>query len=577
MVYRVVLSSVQAKIWWYIASGSLLIYLCCTIALRASVSSIFLPKPQGFYTMHYRRPHQDYVDRCAQPATPAVTLSYQAARHTDGIAQALFGDTRWKFTGSEVAGRNTATDFLADNFGLAPDFQGTLSFNPSIKSITFDLFYQLTLGAWCENLYVELAAPLVHTRWNLGMCERIDVPGMDYMPRCMIGSDTQIRPASGILEALSGYFFAGDMQVPWYQGMFDPSTQEVTRLADISVALGSTVYRSECCHMRAAILTIMPTGNSYSPKTLFRPIVGNGSRWELGGMAELQLQYDPAPEHHLDGYIVAVATHLFPSMQHRMFDFAEYGPLSRYLLLKRMRIELSDGTFTYPYAGTLMNGITMATQLCKVSCPLQGDLTLQATYRYRSLQWDIGYNLYGRTHESICIIKPSAACGTSGYAYTPKGTTGTCYRVYSGDPVDQELTPEPLTSGQYATIHHGGPTMLPQAVTTALGTIPLTWSSNDNNSGIIGQTVAAITGATTYEQPERSTPPRFLSSVDLLPSSGAAPTAHVQTLFTQIGYRWDTPCIEPAVLLGAAAMFGRYGCYDALSEWSIWTQLNVRF
>lgn len=555
----------------------LVLYCMMLVSPLAALSSIFLPKPQGFYTMHYRRPHQDYQDRCAQPATPAVTLSYQSSRRSDAIAKALFGAQSWNFTGSEVLDRNPQTDFLADNFGLAPDFQGRLFFKPSMKSITFDLFYQLTLSSWCEDLYIELAAPLVHTRWHLGMCETVRDQGMAYLPRCLMGSDATLQPAQSIVDALSGSFLSGDLQIPWYSGRFNPGTKEITRLADISAAIGGTVYRSDLCHLRAAILTIMPTGNSYSPKELFKPIVGNASRWELGGMAEIQLHYDVAPEHHVDGFLVAVATHIFPSMQHRIFDFADYGPFSRYLLLKRMRIEMVNDLFTYPYAGTLTNAINISSRLCKVSCPLQGDLTLQATYRYKHLQWDVGYNLYGRTHESICIVKPSAQCGTSGYAYAPKGTEGTCYRVYSGDPVTQELTPQPLTSAQYATIHSGGLVMLPKPVAAGAGTIPLTWSSNDNNDGIIGQTVAAITAAPTYQQPQTSNPPRFLSAVDLLPASGAAPTTHVQTVFTQIGYRWDTPCIEPTVLIGAAAMFGVYGRYDALSEWSVWTQLNVRF
>lgn len=554
--------------------------------------SIFLPKPQGYYTMHYRRPYQDYKYRCAQPATVALTASYQASRKSDEIARALFGASAWRFTGSEVVGR-LPQDLLADNFGLAPDFVGSVRFCPSTKAITLDLSYKLELPSfttWCDWLYIELAAPLVHARWNLQLCEMITQPGMSTFPRCMMGNGSSLQPAQTIGQVLGGDFVitgsTSDLQVPWYHGWIVAGEQHITRLADISVALGSTLYHGAWeqagCTVRTAVLTLMPTGNTYAAQQVFQPIVGNGGRWELGATVEAHGWWEPAVQHHLGIYGVATGTHLFSKLQPRIFDFTANGPLSRYLLLKEYTVVTVANQFTYPYAGILSNAINFTTRCCEVSCPFQGDITVQATYGYKHLQWDLGYNFYGRTAEHLYVPTSSLPSELEGYAFAPKGTEGTCYRLYdtNGNPtITQELAPVSLNSAQEATIHGPGMIMAPQpvVVTNPADQVALTWSSNNNNANIIGQSIDVVTASATYQVPQTSNPPRFLTRADLDLASGAAPKALVHTLFAQCAHHWDDPCVEPAVLVGAAAMFGKYGCYDALCEWSVWAQFNVRF
>jgi len=418
----------------------------------SSVTTVFLPKPQGYYQHHYTRPYEDELIRCTQPCLGSITLAYYHSTHASAIAESLFGTTQLTVMGSQVPQRSSNA-LLADQFGLATDFVGSICFTPKIQYIALDFFYHISFPSWCEALFVEIGAPLVYAHWNLHTRTHITQQGSAFFPNAYMSRNpnpaktppttTLDRTAPTITEAFSGHFLFGDMQSPWIYGKFPQGAQHRTRLADISLVLGAHLHCTDTLLLRAALLCIVPTGNKTDPKFLFTPTIGNGDHWELGFNVMSIFRLHGNDGHTLDLRMIGNLTHPFDEHSRRSFDFTGRGPLSRYLLLK----QITHSDITQPpfqYNQTLINGINFATRSCEISIAIQGDFTVEARYTtpHSRLSW--GYVLYGRTHEQIRAICTDAPADSAGTFYAIKGTQGAYYHTYgvsSGNITTEQLPP----------------------------------------------------------------------------------------------------------------------------------------
>jgi len=571
--------------------SSCLFVLISMTPLHCSVYTIFLPKPQGYYQNNFLRPlHKHQSDRTGQQGIFSSIVSYRNSMKSESIAQALFGSPTLNFTGSEVIGRDPCHDLLADYFGLAPDFQGNLNLKPKLQTVTFDFSYHLDLSNWCESLFLEIAAPLVHTRWNLNACPTSAQRGMFTFPRGYMSANPQpsqnpppaLTPADNtaptLQEALDGNFSYGDMRTPWRSGIFIFDDQDLTRVADVSFALGADFFHSDYSILQAGLLTIAPAGNKYNPTTNFNPVIGNADRWEFGFILRGSYDYTWHENHTFRFLGMGTFTHPFDIIQRRMFDLKRRGPLSRYMLLKQETL----ANDVYSYAGQLIHAINFSTRHAQIGCQAQGDFTLQVSYEISRYCIDFGYNFYGRTAETAHLLRRSPPCEVQGNVYAFKGTEGVDYRQYAVNPVTNIVTneiepPQALNSAQSATIFSGGPVCFPQNITAPTNTILLTWNSNNNNSNIINQNATTITTSPTYQAPQASNPPCLLSDQDLHLCSGIAPSTEVHTLFMRIGYCGRTCGTDTCASLGVTSEFGRYGIYDALFQWGAWAQITVQF
>jgi len=563
---------------WYLFLTS-----CLSMShLSATVYTLLLPKSQGYYQNHFLRPlHTHEDDRDTQQGVFSAMVAYRNSFKSDDIARALFNGTVINLSGSQVLNRKDS-DLLADYFGLAPDFQGSLSMHPEMKTVTFDFFYHLDLSPWCQSLFIEIGAPLVHTHWTLKGCETIINRGMSQFPTAYMSPDANAPTAPNLESALNGYFTFGDMRTPWYSGAFVFGEQDLTRVADVSFALGQDIYRCDNWFLQAALLTIAPAGNKYIPTTNFYPVIGNADRWELGftfqGAGDIIMPHGNT----LRFTGIGTFTHPFDIIQQRMFDFRCRGALSRYMLTKQ---ELrSDDQTSATYSNQLLHGVNFATRFVQVACRAQGDLTLQASYLMPCAWIDIGYNFFGRSAEKIHVARPhfnQPSPTMLNSIYVLKGTEGAYYRQYNynvSNTITNEVTPpSPLNSSQQATIYAGGPVCNPQPITQPTNTIALTWNSNDNNNDIIGETVVTVTSSPTYQAPQESQPPCALTCNDLDFCSGAAPATEIHTLFARVGYHGETCGTLVHVSLGATGEFGHYGKYNALYQWGVWTQIVIQF
>ncbi|MBA2307093.1 hypothetical protein H0W26_03095, partial [Candidatus Dependentiae bacterium] len=303
--------------------------------------------------------------------TGHVLGSYQSVR-PKSIARALFGDCVLRFAGSQIVDRG-GCELLADNFGLSPYFRGSVFVNPSIQNSVLDNQFFIGLDPLYPGLYLRFHAPLVHTRWNLGLSQQITEleDGCKGFPEGAVAATAS--PAScSILQALQGDKSFGDMKNPWTFGHIRSGVATRTGFADIDLIIGCDFIQCDEYHFGLYGQLGIPCGNKPSARSVFAPLIGTGRHLEIAlGISGHIILWQRDVDSFVGFYCEGNAAHLFKTTQHRSFDFCTNGQLSRYMLLKQLA-KVDD---QFVYDGTLVNGIDIATRRVSVSIPLQGDIS----------------------------------------------------------------------------------------------------------------------------------------------------------------------------------------------------------
>ena len=412
------------------------------------VGTPFLPRPQGLNSAALFNPFYygcGIEDRCM---SFSLGYRYNQIFRERRLARCLFGSEILRFKGSQVhqALHDNKKIFLADNFGLAPDFQGKLMVKPKIKNHIIDIMTRVELGSWAETFagaYLAFNASVVHSVWQLNPCEtrqtatRVDNT-FAQLPPCYMASTTNssIEPAGDLNTALSGDFLFGDMQSVWRFGRFegdDGRQRRDTKLANIDIILGYD-FVGESYHVGGFLKGVAPTGTQPDSRTVFQAIIGNGHHWEFGGGVDAHYDLWMQGDHCLGAYLNGCVTHLFKDTQWRTFDFKKAkhphvsGFFSRYVLLKEFD---ASGN----YADRLINAVNFTTRRIKSSFDVQGDASLRLIYRLKrcedegELAIGVGYNVYGRSQEDIsglCDCCPEF----SNRRFGIKGVNGVCAREF---------------------------------------------------------------------------------------------------------------------------------------------------
>lgn len=558
--------------------------LRCSTACYDCGTSIFLPRSQGANTaremmewnpfMYKYNVDQDYTH--LQLAVE-YTRSFRPCR----IAQSLFCTDCLTFSGSQVPDRQNGTDVIADYFGLAPDFRGTLKIRPRIENYILDFEIFAGFDEWCPGAFLRLHIPVTHTRWNLGLdecfpCDNLTTVtaqrfSQGQIPQCyMSTSTTAVTPAFDLHEALSGRFLFGDMKTPWRFGKFDFSPRNKTLMADVDIMIGQSFWCSPSFVNAFYLKAVVPTGNRPKSKFVFEPIVGNGKFWELGGGISGHWIWlgNPCASYYTVGfYWEGNVTHLFSTHQKRSFDFINNGLLSRYLLLKEFE---KDGI---TYAGNMINAINFATRNCNVRINAQGEFSIALCVRNDSWVGNIGYNIWGKTKETVCIAT-HCPCELDRRKFGIKGTEGVCaleYTINSGT-FGSFVESLPINSTQSnTTMFTPGTVDNPQLVQpTVPGDIVVTALSRQViGSPIFGNDVILA---------QNSERPVILTCEDLDPNSAALCSALTHKFFAHFSYIWFDTCWEPNIGIGAEIEIdGKAPHRQSLNQWGIWVKGGISF
>ncbi len=340
---------------------------------------------------------------------------------------------RIRITGSLREDRN-ANDWLADYFGLPTDYKSFVTFEPRIDNFLVDFNFYVGMDEWCKGMYFRVHAPVVHTRWDLNMCEHIEDAGVanhwpGYFNKWYVGTSPNFYgiPRANLVSSFASFISGcGTINLaglndgsnnairndivfnPLCHAKMDCCRRTKTAFADLQMALGWNIWCDDCYHAGFNIRAAAPTGNRPEGCYLFEPIVGNGKHWELGAglTSHWCFWQDECECRSMAFYLDANVTHLFKSKQCRTFDLCS-KPLSRYMLAAKFKTpvnELETEGNLVPvkqFAGIYSPVANLTTIPVDVSVGVQGDLAFMLQYVHNNWSFDIGYNFWGTSCEKI--------------------------------------------------------------------------------------------------------------------------------------------------------------------------------
>jgi hypothetical protein len=618
--------------------GRIILYFAILISASATQvsarsNSVIIPRSQSFNAARELVGWQQFINRADTNGTYgalAFTAEYEQTFGSARLMQFLFdgdiilsnknaaiGNTisfcpsgcndtaQLRIQGSCVSFR-TPQAWLADYFGLSPDFDSTVFFKPTIQQALFDIDAYIGLDAYTEGLYVRFHAPLVWTKWRMGSSEVLNTnPSNPTFAAGYMSSTTLTGLRTSFLSAMDGTYTFGDLKEPLLFGKFCQGALSTTScamnntrgctkfgLSDIEWALGYNFLSCEDFHYGVLARGSLPTGNKPNSTCLFEPIVGNGKFWTLGGglTAHGVLWRDcQCPDRTVSFYLDANITHLFSSHQRRSFDLVGL-PNSRYALIEEFAnpspITVSNAVaasfnaalFSTPAAASLTNAtqpdkqytgnlfylINKSTFDVQASYTVQGDMAFKFSYADNGLDIDIGYELWARSREKIMFCAgafPSNTYALKGdafmYGYTAANSA--TLGANSGNAVRLSATESD------ATIHSG--------TNNAASGGPCNSSSQINpnidapqfalfglNGGLPASTTdqlllapGALAG---NNQQSTSNQPIFISTLDL--DTESTTRALTQKLFINISYAWDCDCLSPFFGIGGEIEFAPF-------------------
>ncbi len=536
----------------------------CPEKVRVSpcgLRTTYIPRSQGSNMARWLAGWKEYLPGCDGRAWGnfSLALEYSRSFRGDRIAQYLFGSTQLTFSGSQVVDRGER-DLLADYFGLPTNFVGAISFRPRIDNIILDINYQLGLDEWCYGLYFMCNAPIVVTRWDLGIrcneVNNISSQQAPVFPACYMAKKA-VPTELSIRGALSGGASFGDLEQNLMYGAFPCGRMQKTAVSNIDLILGYNFLMNESAHAGIFLLTLVPTGNVPHAKIIFEPLVGNGRLWELGPGIYAHFDLFRHNYHSLGIWIEGVLTHQFKVFQARSFDLVGHGPLSRYMLLKEF--DKNDH-----YEDSLFNAIDFTTRATEVGGSVRLDAAVKLSYYYDRWGCDLGYNIYARTKEKLRIEDSLHPSDLNNRHFGIKGTEGVCYRIINTKTgVIQDRMPILNSTQNRATIHAGAPIDNPAPIELENpNNVAITWDSPTTPPFKIAM----------QSNPPIIIPTAQMDIEDYLDiTSGAVPHQLTHKVFAHISYTALDKCWEPQFGIGGEAEFdGRSDILSGLNQWGIW-------
>ncbi|MBY0109775.1 MAG: hypothetical protein K2X90_01555 [Candidatus Babeliaceae bacterium] len=548
-----------------------ILYAAISIQLHA-VKTVYIPRSQGHAPSMICMP--------AYELTAITTLNYAQSYKNHLIAEDLFGRDYLTISGSQAPNRNKH-DLLADNFGLAPDFKSIITFSPKIENVLLQFYFNKPLDQILSGLYVNIMLPVNYTRWGLNPCEKVINRGSPYFQNGYMGdtivtfthaapltssdinqgacntitsASSPADPAATAANArayFSGNVITGDILRPLAYNKISWCPLSRTDLAEIIVRLGRNLISNERTYLSAFARASFQTGNKPRPEYLFTPIVGNGHFFELGlgTQGQYRCTHLDCPTNVTLLWDGSFET-LFQTKQLRTFDFCTQGPLSRYLLLKRL------DTAALTYAHELIEASYVTTFPVLVSRGIQGDLDLKLYIEHKGFTQTFGYALWGTSKEKICPQFDQPTCPTGGNIYGIKGTSGAYnYVTY--------ITTATVLEGLNATensssIRVPGPIDNPEPLP---GT---TTYANVSDGMVINPAIVAIA----------SNSPLIVGCGSLDIESAQSPAQLTHAFIAEMGYTWEGRHTQPAVLVGASIETATSNPAE-LHQWSVWLKGSV--
>jgi hypothetical protein len=586
-------------------------------------------------------------DMCQSYGAMYLAFEYQRTFRPCRLAESIFGTQTLKFQGSGVENRDEDA-LVADYFGLPSTYNQNLSLCPRIENFIVDLGLYFGLDQWVQGGFFRLQTPLVHSRWDLfnsenkkNSCFRGSCPPQgstvnpeDQLPACFIGQEG--ITANNLQTALSS---GNNTDGQPCGANISFCRQDETKLADVDLILGMNFFNDQCYHLGLFLQYVAPTGNRLNGFDVFEPQIGNGRHHELGGgITAHATLWDDQQYQNLEVWLEGNATHMFRDCQCRAFDLCDNGAYSRYMLLRQLD---TDGNPVADAPLRQARCTPLAYRQLDIKIDAKVDATLKFAYQNCNWVWDLGYNVYYQSEESIskgrnkesrncsadncsldncsdrnncavdcktnCDTKCDTTCGgfnncpfpteRTDRRYAVAGLTGQCCTNYTieGTPYGCEVTANGTTPVSQARpsasmFDASSDVQIPVGEITAptygdTESVCLAYNSDQLTPGedvgcYLDGTFRPVTSSGALQPINANT------AINL--RSGLAPSILTHKIFTHVNYIWADDCgWNPYLGLGAEAEFSsknddcRERCNETerldLNQWGVWVKGGLSF
>lgn len=592
-----------------------------------SVVPTYVPRSQGCDAVRHRVGGWDVLyDTNENARTVSGSIGYTQSFSNHTIARDLFGndisqDGVIAIQGSQFASK-VSDSWLADNLYLNCEYDGSITFKPSIKNFVFDLDLYVELDSVVPGLYIRAYAPLVWTKWNTGF----EDCGSGATSSCRAGYMTP--NGSEMLLATAGDYFAGNAPSAIEGVTFHPlqfakmgcGDESKGGFAELRMELGWYAYTSEKTIAQINFIVSAPTSMRRKAEFAFHPTIGDGNHWQVGGSLALYHTIKVAEEKDFSVGLFSElqVMHIFNAYEQRTFDIVD-KPNSRYMLASKFSENIqsnlsgSDVPDTSAATSLFVTGpiaqfaneyapvANLTTAEVAVKCDAQIDWVSFVHMQWKRYSLDFGYEFWfrscekiGENREGCCIGQPSLFDESQRNMWTLKGDAqmfGYASASSGGLTVNDAV---PLSTSQSdATIHAG-------TNTGAAGTNPELRNLNSDNArfayaGTNNQRLkyASTVGNVEASHIKTSIDPIFINfeNIDLQSIKGMS-----HKLFAFLYRSWEETKYTPSLGLGASVEIGSNsnvnGCDTAgigsfvneehclkssLSQWSLWLKGALRF
>lgn len=457
------------------------------------------------------------TEDCSIGGFAAVAAEFQISFNKSDIGQYLF------FNGSSTMKTGTAAgpgvDVFGENFLLNDNFTDAITARPQVKNAVIDFSFYTELDSVLHGLYLIAHVPLCWAQWGVDFAETVSFVGTTIGANQLGNPVAQQAPYNSLIDAWDGQAIFGDIKQPMNFARVN-GKQKKFKCGDVELAIGYTFLKEECYYVSLNARGIIPTSNKPQGVFLFEPCTGNFHHFEIGfGIIASSDLWFCDPDKSLQGFVNANLYHVCKTKQKRSFDLLDNGPGSRYLLFKKF-------DSTGHYAGEIVRGPNILTLDVNAHNMVHGDAVFMLDYNQGGFNWNIGYNLWGRTRDELTLRQtiPEATYGIA-------GLTGT-------NPINPDAGRDRTASK-----------------TTISGT-----NANDLDGGQAGTFLNNV----------------YLTTDDINVRSAAHPGCFSHSIFTYFGYAWDCFYAGPFVGIGSQVEFSGSG-NDAFRMWHIWGKFGLSF
>lgn len=330
-------------------------------------------------------------------------------------------------------------DVAAREFLLGEDFVADVKAKPRVENFLVEFCFRLGLDEWLPNAYFDLRAPVVWTKWDLNFEETPISAGTGLIPQGEVGNNTLAvkAPFKSIIKAWNGQRTVEQVDDTMNFARVDGGKTKI-RLADMEYVIGYNFVNRDWVHFGINLRAIAATSNDPEAEFLFEPLAGDAHHTAVGGGIDGHFQvYNPSKIHSFSFFYFAHMYHMFEVEQPRTFDLKVNGPGSRYLLFK----QFNDLNL---YDEVIIRGPNLLTFPAKVKIGLEAEATFVFNYKRCNLSVDVGYNIWGRTRESI---KLEEGIPEEAPRFGVKGNTNTIDpdllpQIYRLGPLKQQNLPQ---------------------------------------------------------------------------------------------------------------------------------------